>query len=553
MENFNPVFEIKDFDVAGRLGVFKLGNKTLETPALFPVVSPFENAVAPRKLFDHFKFQSLFTNAYIIYKKRHNHPEFLEKGLHNVLDFPGIIATDSGGFQDYMYGGDLKITPEEIEPFQEQIGSDCPVILDIPIQISDSPEVALNKLDVTMNRARANIQRRTRKNCAWFGPIHGSIFTPLLERSTKEMSQLDFGLYAIGGVVKTFIDYRFDLDIKILLQVKQWINPHRPLHMFGLGLPSFFALAVACGADTFDSAAYYLYAKDNRYFTLQGTKSLEELTEFPCHCPICSQYTPKELLQESPQVRVSRLAEHNLYLSMGEIRTIRQAIREGNLWDLVESRVPAHPKLIKALRVTRDFQPFLESLIVSEKTHGFKYTSENSFYRPEMTRFFAKIRQIPLDPTIKGLILLPELDIPSLTSPMMRTWAESLQSAKIPAGIEIYLISNLFGLFPLSLNEIYPLSHHEGNPDHALYSPITQKLIETGISHLKTTSVSAFSIYALTPTTFINEYNEPEAFSLPNHILSHFITQIRQQCPHIQLTSYSTLEDLISGVKIHHG
>ena len=35
------------------------------------------------------------------------------------------------------------------------------------------------------------------------------------------------------------MDYQFDLDIQILMQVKQWVNPSRPLHMFGLGLPSF--------------------------------------------------------------------------------------------------------------------------------------------------------------------------------------------------------------------------------------------------------------------------------------------------------------------------
>lgn len=232
-------YEIRDFDAAGRIGRFKLGSKVLDTPNLFPVVSPFANLISPKDLFERFKAQSIFTNAYILYKNQDKNQEILDKGLHKHLEFPGIIATDSGAFQDYMYAGAVKVKPEEIEPFQEQIGSDCPVILDIPVQTTDSLEEAERKINITLQRARENIARRIRKDTAWFGPIHGSIYPQLLKKSAIEMSKLDFGIYAIGGVVKTFIDYRFDLDVAILLEVKKWLRADRPLHMFGLGLPAF--------------------------------------------------------------------------------------------------------------------------------------------------------------------------------------------------------------------------------------------------------------------------------------------------------------------------
>jgi len=92
----NYSYEIKDFDAGGKIGQFKIGDKILDTPNLFPVVSPFDNLVSPKRMYEHFKVQSIFTNAYILYKNRIKNPDIIQKGLHNHLDFPGIIATDSG-------------------------------------------------------------------------------------------------------------------------------------------------------------------------------------------------------------------------------------------------------------------------------------------------------------------------------------------------------------------------------------------------------------------------------------------------------------------------
>ena len=52
------------------------------------------------------------------------------------------------------------MSPEEIEPFQRNvIGSDCPVILDIPVQITDLYEIAQQKVLTTIDRAKQNIER----------------------------------------------------------------------------------------------------------------------------------------------------------------------------------------------------------------------------------------------------------------------------------------------------------------------------------------------------------------------------------------------------------
>jgi 7-cyano-7-deazaguanine tRNA-ribosyltransferase len=111
-----------------------------------------------------------------------------------------------------------------------------------------------------------------------------------------------------------------------------------------------FALAVAMGCDLFDSAAYAIYARDERYLTVRGTKHLEDLSTFPCGCPTCSEYTPEDLRAMADRDAEVKLARHNLHVSFAEMRRIRQAIREGKLLELVDARARGHPTMIDGYR-----------------------------------------------------------------------------------------------------------------------------------------------------------------------------------------------------------
>ena len=540
----NYSYEMKDFDAGARIGIFKLGSKKLETPNLFPVVSPFQNQISPKELYDHFKVQAIFTNAYILYKNREKNPDIIKKGLHEHLGFPGIIATDSGGFQDFMYSGDIKLTPEEIEPFQEKIGSDCPVILDIPVQTTDPYEEAKRKVDITIQRAKDNVLRRKRHDTAWFGPIHGSIYPDLLKLSSQEMSKLDFGIYAIGGVVKTFIDYRFDLDIEILLNVRKWIDPSKPLHMFGLGLPNFFSLAVACGADTFDSAAYILYAKDDRYFTYTGTKNIKDLIELPCHCPICSKYNASEIQKLPKDDRIEVIARHNLYHSFSEIRTIKQAIREGTLWDLVEQRVHAHPKYIKALRKSLEFPEHFDQLLNMNKTKGQKLLSPFSFYRPHLQHYRKKIENFKIIQAKTILLCLPELDLPSDKGVSFKVWKEKIKSNMQYEKIQTVIISNSLSVIPIELAEIYPAGQREGNINIEHKKQERSLLLNTFRKFLSRNKNQFKTIKILIPESYVNEYRIQEQFFPKIHLVNYIECVISDHFPGIKTSVIQTLEDL---------
>ena len=459
------IFEIADVDAMGRLGKIEVSNKKMSTPNLFPVVHPINNSV-PIKDLEKIGVECLFTNSYILYQNDVIKQEVLKTGIHKHLGFKGFIATDSGAFQQYMYNNQqFKISPEIIESFQEQIESDFPVILDLPVQLNDDYDTANNKVELTIKRAKENIARRTNPKAHWIGPVHGGIYTNLLKKSAVEMSKLDFDIYALGGLVKLFLDYRFDLPLKMLLTVKENIIPNKPIHMFGLGLPQFFSLAVACGCDLMDSAAYVLFAKEERYFTLStGTKSLNDLEEFPCHCPICSKYTPQDLREFDKELKIELLAKHNLYISFSELKTIRQAIREGNLWELVELRVRNHPNLVSALKLIKEHRDIFEIYEKIYKKHGRLYSSRESLDRPLIYRFQERIKtnyRVPEE--AHYLLILPELDVKGRTSPSIFQWLTNLdQGAKnIRKEIHVVFSSYIYGIVPLELIDTFPMGQFE--------------------------------------------------------------------------------------------
>jgi len=534
-------------DALGRIGKLQLAEKEMITPNLFPVIHPIKNLISPSDLIK-MGVQGIFTNAYIIYQNKEIRQKILTEGIHQYLNYSGIVATDSGAFQQYMYNEDkLNISADEIENFQEKVNTDFAVILDIPVQLSDPYEVAKNKVLTTVERAKENIKRRRNENCHWFGPIHGARYLDLIELSTKEMSKLNFDIYAIGGLVKTFLDYRFDIAIQNLLTVKENLISNKPVHMFGLGLPQFFSLAVACGCDLMDSAAYILYAKKNRYFTLStGTKNLEELYEFPCHCPICSEYTPQEIKSFDEELKTELLAKHNLFLSFSELRTIRQAIREGNLWELVELRIRNHPNLVNAVKLIKDHRSIFEIHEKIYKSHGRLYTSNEALNRPLIYRYEKKLLanyRVPKD--VKYLIILPELDTKTNSSATTQKWLERIDNNKITPRELIHIVFNseIYGLIPHELVDTFPMGQYESITS----SGINDLIHSNSLHKVKQFFDKNYKYYnkcaVLIPENYINQFNESVNF--PNDNIIYSLIPILNSKFRDNFSVFKDLEDLL--------
>src|SRR6056297_1894140 len=320
-------FELRDADAAGRIGRLTVprADVTVETPVLLPVVNPNLQTISPKRLHDEFGAEILITNSYIIHGDDDLRERALADGLHDMLDFPGAIMTDSGSFQLSEYG-EITVTTEEILEFQHEIGSDIATPVDIPTPPDVPREQAERELETTQERLEIAEDVDTGEMLV-SAPVQGSTYPDLRERAGRHAAGTDLDVFPVGAVVPLMNDYRYDDMIDAVAAAKRGLEADAPVHLFGAGHPMMFALAVAAGCDLFDSAAYALYARDDRYLTVRGTRHLADVEYLPCSCAVCSAHDPDDLRALGDEERERLLAEHNLHVSYAEIRRIKQAIR----------------------------------------------------------------------------------------------------------------------------------------------------------------------------------------------------------------------------------
>ncbi len=458
------VFEVRDKDLGGRIGRLYTPHGVLETPALLPVVDLARQEVGIEEI-KSLGFNAIITNAYLIWRRWRSEAE--EKGIHSLLGFDGIVMTDSGAYQLMRYGS-VDITPREVVEFQKRIGSDIAVILDVPTGSADSRERAKWTVEETLRRARDAIPLIEGDERLWTLPVQGGRFIDLVELSAREASRLArwYRVYALGSPTVLLERYSYSDIVEMIAAARAHLPLSHPLHLFGAGHPMIIPFAVALGVDMFDSASYILYARDNRYMTPSGTLRLEDIDYFPCSCPICTKYTPRELLEMPRHERVRLLALHNLYVLRQELNRVKLAIREGRLWELLVEKAHAHPSLKRALQVLTRHAELLEKLdprVKGGEVHGlFFYGILEDHYNPRVIRHKRLVAE-RYKPRTGRIVLIPvHPDAKPFTS--TRLYRES-RSQHNDATIIGY--TPPLGLIPEELAETYPLSQFEAPYMHS--------------------------------------------------------------------------------------
>jgi 7-cyano-7-deazaguanine tRNA-ribosyltransferase len=448
-------FEVRYTDLAARIGLLNTPHGILETPAFIPVVHPVRQAISPQYL-KKLGFRAVITNAYITL--RHHGNEARKKGIHNIINYDGIVMTDSGGYQQLEYGS-LNVEPAVIAQFEKDIKSDICIPLDEPTGYKLEYGKAKERVEQTLKNAKetlALISEPNRKDISddaiWVGPIQGGEHLDLVTYSANSLDKIGFELFALGSPVELMEAYEFSILGQMIAAAKRAI-PTKPIHLFGAGHPLTIPFAIALGCDMFDSASYMLYAKDNRYIHTNGTSRLEEISYLPCQCPICTSYTVREILEMDRDNRVTEIAKHNLYLLKAEVCAVKQAIMDGRLWEYVMQKARSHPKLMEAMAIFKNFELLEEGTPLFKEKAIFLYDPLDQ-YRPEVRRFRRMVSEFrPRDK--KKLILYPEPQV----HPFYST-KDYFQIVKKFPNSQICAYNPFLGVIPVEISDIFPSSHN---------------------------------------------------------------------------------------------
>jgi 7-cyano-7-deazaguanine tRNA-ribosyltransferase len=466
----SPVaFEVRCTDLAARIGRLETPHGIIETPAFVPVVHPVRQTVSP-KFLKSLGFNAIITNSYITLEQCGDRAR--KKGIHDIVNFDGVVMTDSGGYQVLEYGG-INVEANVIAKFEKDIGSDICVPLDKPTGYGLDYATARNYVEQTLTNAKDtlpiilekskdkslvhNKKENHMQEPIWAGPIQGAEHLDLVRYSASELDKMGFTLMALGSPVEIMEAYEFSTLARMIASAKS-VVPTKPLHLFGAGHPLTIPLAVALGCDMFDSASYILYAKDNRYMHANGTARLDDLTYLPCRCPVCNEYnSAKELLENDVETRITEVAKHNLYVLKTELNSVKQAIVDGRLWEYVLQKSRAHPRLLESVEILKNFELLRQGTPIFKQKAVFFFDPIDQF-RPEAVHFremVSKFRSGKRHQGIRTLILYPE---PPL-HPFYATQDFKKLAKKFPEA-QICTYNQFLGIIPAEISDIFPAAHN---------------------------------------------------------------------------------------------
>jgi 7-cyano-7-deazaguanine tRNA-ribosyltransferase len=444
-------FRIRSKDLLARTGTLETKSGVFQTPHMFPVVDPNRPHLT-RAVLKGVDAGAIMTNAYLL-RRGQTRPVKIE--LHDYLGFDKTIATDSGAYQILEFG-EVAVTPKEIIRYQEEINSDIAVILDVPTGFRTSLQRARSTVDETIRRADEALASITRKDILWVGPIQGGVHLSEVERSATEMGKRDFAIYALGSPTELMETQHFDILVDMIVAAKKSLPISKPFHLFGAGHPATFPFFVALGCDLFDSAAYALYAKQDKYFTPEGTLKLEEMEELPCNCTTCRENTANSIRELPLEEKELLIARHNLHVCMSELRKIREMIRAGRLWEMLEIRSHAHPAFMRCFERISYHADLLEQYNPAVKLHGIFYYGRQTDSRPEIQRYSTKLKSAG-EQGARWLVLLPSgWRRPFHQDPAVDPIVRELREIE---KVSIVFYSLAFGPVPLELDEAYPIPH----------------------------------------------------------------------------------------------
>jgi queuine tRNA-ribosyltransferase len=361
----NFSFEIQKTDSLGaRRGRLTTPHGTVETPFFLPVGTQASVKALTQEALEELGAEIILANTYHLYL-RPGH-ELVRKlgGLHQFMSWPRAILTDSGGYQvfslsalrkitdegvrfrSHLDGSEHLLTPEKTAEIQLALGSDIAMVFDECIETPaprDKAEAAVARTTTWAKRARLYFQDCAKKNGElpqWqFGIVQGATFADLRRQSARQLLELGFPGYAVGGLA---VGEPHATTCEMTAEVTALLPKDRPRYLMGVGRPEQIADYVALGIDMMDCvlptrAARHacLYTSEGRVLIKNARYAEDQRPIDPsCTCSVCRRYTRAYLrhLFAAGELTAAILAtHHNIHFYLDIMRQIREAIEFGNL------------------------------------------------------------------------------------------------------------------------------------------------------------------------------------------------------------------------------
>lgn len=352
-------FTLRAADGSARRGTLRLAHGTVETPAFMPVgTAATVKGLTPGDL-RSIGAQIILSNTYHLWLRPGGELITEAGGLHAFMRWDRPILTDSGGFQvfslearrvvtdkgvrfrSHIDGSAHELTPENVVAFQEALGVDIAMALDVCVKLPASGE----QIDEAVRRTTLWAQRcagaRTRSQTLLFGIVQGGLDRDARARSAEALLALDLPGYAVGGL--SVGETRADM-YAMARHSAALLPPDKPRYLMGVGTIPDLIEAIDCGIDMFDCVYPTRCGRNGRAMTRGGDLNIRNaaFTRDPgpidptCSCEVCATYSRayvSHLFRAKEMLGPRLLSYHNLAILTQVMARAREAIESGT-WEI---------------------------------------------------------------------------------------------------------------------------------------------------------------------------------------------------------------------------
>jgi len=376
--NLAPMFELLAADQSSRarLGRLTTAHGVVDTPVFMSVGTQGSvKALDPRELREA-GTQIILGNTYHLNIRPGLDIIRAAGGLHQFINWPGPILTDSGGFQvfslasirkiqahgvefrSHLDGSLLFLGPKEAMAIQAALGSDIAMAFDDCPPHTSTPRELRSAVERTMRWARECRDQPRAPGQMVFGIAQGGVNAAMREECAKALVALEFDGYAIGGVSVGEPEPEM---MRAVEMTEPFLPASRPRYAMGLGTPAQMVELVARGVDMFDCVLPTRVARNGTAFTRHGSISIKagackadfQPIEPGCDCFACRHFTRaylRHLLNVGEILGLRMLSVHNTRMYLRTMETMRAAIAAGAFAefrrDFVANYVPTKKVLL---------------------------------------------------------------------------------------------------------------------------------------------------------------------------------------------------------------
>jgi queuine tRNA-ribosyltransferase len=351
------------FAVRARHGTARTGRLTLahgdvETPCFMPVgTAASVKGLTPRDLHEA-GAQIVLANTYHLWLRPGAGTIRAAGGLHRFMAWDGPILTDSGGFQvfslegrrsldddgvtfrSHLDGSEHRFTPENVVAFQESIGVDVAMVLDVCVKLPATRDQLVQSVRLTSQWAQRSARARSSDRTALFAIVQGGLDAALRERSARELVALDLPGYAIGGL--SVGETREEM-YAVARSTAALLPGGKPRYLMGVGTVRDLLAAIDCGIDLFDCVYPTRCGRNGRAMTHDGEFNLFNAAytddfsplDAACGCYVCATFSRAylaHLFRAKEMLGPRLLSLHNVALLCGLMADARRAIETGT-WE----------------------------------------------------------------------------------------------------------------------------------------------------------------------------------------------------------------------------